>query len=78
MKVDNKDKIYATLFGELNLGDVFMLLSDFCKEEKRVFMKCDSSNCTKGVNLETGLCYSFSDNEAVALLDGSFNIEGVQ
>lgn len=66
-----------TTFRDLNLGDVFYFINKESNNDKiKIYMRCGSSDSDRyAVNLETGIFYSFDNNEQVHILKAYMELE---
>lgn len=77
MEVYGKSQIHKTLFKNLKKGEVFVSYKDYEKSSSdlQVYMRCGHSQEYAAVNLETGICYGFDENEPVEIVDGTITIK---
>lgn len=77
MQIYGKTNIHLTIYKDLKKGDVFYFLKDY-KEflgQKKIYMRCGHTSENSAVNLETGICYVFDDNEPVEIVEATLNIK---
>ena len=83
MRIHGVTNIKITTFNDLKKGDIFYFLKD-AKEitditnlnNQKIYMRCGhGQNDKDAVNLATGICYGFTDNEPVEILNATLNIE---
>lgn len=76
MQIYGKADLHSTMYKDLKKGDVFYFLKD-CKEflGQKIYMRCGHTSENSAVNLETGICYVFDDNEPVEIVEATLNIK---
>lgn len=76
IQVYGKADIHLTMYKDLKKGDVFYFLKD-CKDfmRQKIYMRCGHTSENSAVNLETGICYGFDDNEPVEIVEATLNIK---
>ena len=83
MIVHSSSEIFPTLFKDLARGDVFYLLKDVERTEThapspenvRILMRCGhKSTDMDAVDIRSGACWSFNENDAVVKLSAKVAI----
>lgn len=80
MNIYGKADIRQTRFKDLCYGDVFCFVKDIKDiSSVKIYMRGGENSARKtAMNLETGIVYSFDDNEPVTILNAQLTIKEPQ
>lgn len=78
MTIYGRSNIHKTLFKNLKKGEVFFLYKDYKDfTDWKVYMRCGYTDESSAVDLSTGICYNFDNDEHVEIVDASMIINQI-